>query len=544
MRRMTMPYWPARGTRLTSFDAATALLVAALLILAILTFRRYAISNDEEVQHRYGELIIAYYASGFLDETLFQFKNLYLYGGLFDIVAVLLAKVLPFETYAIRHVLSAFCGIGGIAATALTARLIAAPRAGTLAAAMLAVCGVWYGGMFNHTKDIPFAAAMMGTTYFLLRTARDLPAPRWRDISGFGLLFGVTLGLRAFGLLFVGYVVLAVIAQASLTERRWSDRGSFIGHALIRFLPALALAYAIMIAAWPWASLEFLNPVRAIFAFAHFQYPIRTMFAGQIYEMADVPRWYVAAYLAIKLPLFVLLGAAATIAVTAARVLAAPRRMSLRVHETTFIAFIALFPLICEMVVAGPAFTGMRHFLFVVPTLVVLAAIGADAALTWLASRRPLAAVAGYAVIGVALLWPATVLARLHPYEYLFYNSLVGGLEGAARRYEMDYWVNIMPEATGDLESYLARSGRVIGGSDRYSVAICGERIAFETLPHAGLYWTDGWREADFFVAPTQMNCDRALDGKTVATIERFGVPIGVVKDRRAITRPGITLNR
>ena len=32
--------------------------------------------------------------------------------------------------------------------------------------------------MFNHTKDIPFAAAMMGATFFLLRAARDLPRPR------------------------------------------------------------------------------------------------------------------------------------------------------------------------------------------------------------------------------------------------------------------------------------------------------------------------------------------------------------------------------
>jgi hypothetical protein len=37
------------------------------------------------------------------------------------------------------------------------------------------------------------------------------------------------------------------------------------------------------------------------------------------------------------------------------------------------------------------------------------------------------------------------------------------------------------------------------------------------------------------------MNCDRELTGKIVATIERFGVPIGVVKDRRAIVRPGIS---
>jgi hypothetical protein len=31
------------------------------------------------------------------------------------------------------------------------------------------------------------------------------------------------------------------------------------------------------------------------------------------------------------------------------------------------------------------------------------------------------------------------------------------------------------------------------------------------------------------------MNCDRALDGRIIAKIERLGVLIGVVKDRRAL---------
>jgi hypothetical protein len=38
--------------------------MAALIVIALLTFRDYAISNDEGVQHRYGELILSYYASG------------------------------------------------------------------------------------------------------------------------------------------------------------------------------------------------------------------------------------------------------------------------------------------------------------------------------------------------------------------------------------------------------------------------------------------------------------------------------------------------
>ena len=55
--------------------------------------------------------------------------------------------------------------------------------------------------MFNHTKDIPFAAAMMGATLVLIRIARRLPSPRTADIAWFGLLTGAALGMRVVGLL-------------------------------------------------------------------------------------------------------------------------------------------------------------------------------------------------------------------------------------------------------------------------------------------------------------------------------------------------------
>ena len=154
-----------------------------LCVLAVLLFRDYGISNDEEVQHRYGELIVDYYASGFRDTALFNYKNLYLYGGLFDIVAVCSPRFCRSIIFLIRHFLSAMIGVAGIAAVWATARLIAGPRAGLIALVALAVCGPYFGGMFNHTKDVPFAAAMIGAIYFLLRAARDLPTPRWRDVD-------------------------------------------------------------------------------------------------------------------------------------------------------------------------------------------------------------------------------------------------------------------------------------------------------------------------------------------------------------------------
>ena len=161
----------------------------------------------------------------------------------------------------------------------------------------------------------------------------------------------------------------------------------------------------------------------------------------------------------------------------------------------------------------------MRHFLFVVPPLAVLAGIGFDAMLAALSPRRWLAAGAAGA-LALVFAWNATLLARLHPYEYMFYNPLVGGIEGAARRYEMDYWVNMMPDAVQALEDYLAldteKSQRV------YTVGVCGEKFAFENYADKRLQASPGWLEADFFLAPTQMNCDRLVDGRVIARIERL----------------------
>src|SRR6516165_12066418 len=95
-------------------DLLTCMLLAALVAVALFTVKDYAISNDEGVQQRYGELIIEYYSSGLRAHDLFAFQNLYLYGGLFDVVAVARAHVIPIDPYELRHILCSMTGIGGI----------------------------------------------------------------------------------------------------------------------------------------------------------------------------------------------------------------------------------------------------------------------------------------------------------------------------------------------------------------------------------------------------------------------------------------------
>jgi len=527
--------WLARRN---ACDIATIVLLAGLVVIALCTFRDYAISNDEGVQHRYGELIIAYYASGFRDLSVFSFQNLYLYGGLFDIIVVALSHFLPIDPYDLRHILCAMIGIGGIGAAAATARLIAGPRAGLIAAIALSVCGAWYGTMFNHTKDIPFATAMIGASYFLLRIARALPSPRGRDIAAFGLLAGAALGIRVLGLLLLVYIAAAIVLYLPRTDR--DSRWRFSILSAVRLAPALLLAYLIMILAWPWAALAPLNPIRGLLAFSEYQYAIRTVLAGQIYEMANVPRLYVPIYILVRVPLLTLFGAGLAMIFALLPRLSGTARPVRR--DIALVSLTVIFPLLCQVICHGPAFTGMRHFLFVIPALAALAGIGLDAALTALATRGRAVASGALALVTACFVWNAVTLVRLHPYEYLFYNKAVGGLEGASRRYDLDYWFGSMPEALGQLEAYLRNTAPVDAGrpSPVYSVAVCGERLEFEksvTLPQLRWDFKPEWSQSEFFIAPTHMNCDSDLDGKVIGAVERLGVVIAYVKDRRALTR-------
>jgi hypothetical protein len=205
--------------------------------------------------------------------------------------------------------------------------------------------------------------------------------------------------------------------------------------------------------------------------------------------------------------------------------------------------------LACQVIFHGPAVTGLRHFLFLIPAMAVLAGIGLDKAIAALRTHGRIAATGGVAIVAACFVWDATTLVRLHPYEYLFYNSLVGGLEGASRRYDLDYWFSSMPEAINKLEAYLRRTapGDPNWPTEVYSVAVCGERLPFEkavTLPQLHWDFMAEWNQSQFFIAPTQLNCDRDLDGEIVGTVERLGVIIAYVKDRRALTPPVATATR
>ena len=49
-------------------------------------------------------------------------------------------------------------------------------------------------------------------------------------------------------------------------------------------------------------------------------------------------------------------------------------------------------------------------------------------------------------------------MIQLHPYEYTYYNSFIGGTGGVFRHYETDYWLTCYKQAVEEFDQLESRS--------------------------------------------------------------------------------------
>lgn len=142
------------------------------------------------------------------------------------------------------------------------------------------------------------------------------------------------------------------------------------------------------------------------------------------------------------------------------------------------------------------------------------------------------------AALGLYLAYHASIMVRLHPNEYVYYNALVGGVPGAADRFLLDYWANSYEEAVEGLEEWLQKH-EPAAVRRLHQVAVCGPPgSAVPFFPKNFVYEKDRDR-ADFYIAFTRNDCHRSIAGKTVYRVERLDTVLSVVLDLRE--RPALS---
>lgn len=494
------------------------------------------ITLDEGVHVRYGEEILAWFKSGFQDSralTCPQRK----YGGMFDFLGAALneLRILPLDTIRVVHLLSALFGLWSIWATWKMAAQIGGPLPGFLGAAFLALTPSFVGHSLFNPKDIPFAAGAALTFYASVCIVMERSFS-WKSALRAGFSVGVALAMRPGGLFLLVYPLAAALGNAAigLWERRHQPLSARallleVWSLGLKLALGLTLAWTIMVAAWPWALQRVLwNPVKAMRTAANYPWRSVTLFDGERIHSFELPWTYLPTWFGITAPelYLIALGCAGVCGYLLLR------KRSLDVRKALAVALLTggvVLPFLGVLIKRSIIYDAHRHFLFLYPALAALAGLATARVLEEVSLPRLLRGTVVAALAALAGLCMFD-MHKLHPYEYVYFNRLFGGLPAAHGRFETDYW------GAANREAFLWVFENV-KSEHKVRVGACYASWQFKLIePHAPgaerFEVSPKDDDAQIYIATTRDDCHAHQQGRVLHTVAREGVPLAYVFQR------------
>jgi hypothetical protein len=166
------------------------------------------------------------------------------------------------------------------------------------------------------------------------------------------------------------------------------------------------------------------------------------LFMGDLYRSFELPQRYLPWLLGITLtepvwPFFFIGSVIALMRLTKKR---------LEWRSLSILVFWFAFMLLYVVILRPATYDNYRHFLFILPPVFILGGFVFEEIYQGISANWV------YALLVVIVLLPGVIAdVRLHPYQYTYYNTLVGGTGGAAGQYETDYWLTCYKDAVKEL---------------------------------------------------------------------------------------------
>jgi hypothetical protein len=524
-------------------DRLSLLCFAALALVMLVTLPDYGLTYDEQPHLALGERVLRFYGNFVSSPGLLRSA----YGAGFDLSSALLRLVSPWDEYRTNHLLCVFVAQLGLLGSWKLARLLAGPLGALAALLFLVLTPVYYGHQFNNPKDIPFAVGYIWGLYMIAQWLCWQPEPRQsllghaRRALGLGLILGLAMSVRIAGVVLIGYLVTFLLLRALDTLRL--QRGAERAQALrslgsVGMLAALGAfaSWGVMLMFWPWA---WARPVeqsaRALEIISNFTaYDSPTLLRGQHISSNRVPWDYLPTYFAAQLPeLLSACLAASAVGLCVHTWLCLRRRRPLAWSWWLVLVATALPPAYA-IGRHSTLYNGLRHFLFLIPPISVLAGAGLARLGLCLARSRPrwaLLPALGFALFALDQL---LTLWRLHPYQHVYFNRSSGGVAAAVDRYETEYYGAVYRELNARLLERVWTERRDSYLNTTYQVAGCGSKLFFtRNLPLNFQY--QAMRDAgssDFYASYVRDDClHRFRDRALITSVERDGATLAVARD-------------
>jgi hypothetical protein len=268
----------------------------------------------------------------------------------------------------------------------------------------------------------------------------------------------------------------------------------------------------VLTATWPFLrESPLLHGFRLIQLAADFPWNMPVLFNGQEIPGAELGLSYLPIWFLISTPLFILVLALAGI------------WFFLKKNESSFGIFLVLvliFHGLVYLALKPNVYDGVRHYLFLEPILSILACLifielfQGGLKLKWL----------WIAAVGINAFWMGWQMAQLFPYEYTYFNETIGGLRGAAGKFETEYTGASYKEAVEWLENNEIKDTQKIYHINTEGSAFQSAHYFLPNMQWAYL------KDADYFIANTRWNRQTQVDsGKIIHVVEREGVPFTYV---------------
>jgi hypothetical protein len=379
------------------------------------------------------------------------------------------------------------------------------------------------GDIPGNPKDVTFAVS-----YFLSLTALYFLTGRQDHHSGvkvliLGILFGLTQSLRIIGFsIYIVFILFEIycflLAEKSKEKNGWKWLSRFT----VEFISIFLIAGFLMAVTWPFIGANFFKRLMAIMLIAKkYAWTDDVLFMGRYISSVKLPWFYLPVWFWISTPIsemFLWLSGMVWIA-RLWRV-----RLCFLVGSALAVN-IGLFYLLRPVV-----YDGMRHFLFLAPLIVVVACVSFRMLYQKVSKpvfQRGLLFLIAFDLSGVA--WH---MARLHPYEYIYFNGWAGGLKGAAGRYETDYFAASMKETVQKLGETECRDSH-----RTYQIKACTEAALCRPLLMDNMVAVDNIENADYYISFDRWKWNkRAGTAPLLFTVDREGVPLFFAYKMRPVT--------
>lgn len=319
------------------------------------------------------------------------------------------------------------------------------------------------------------------------------------------ILLGITTAIRI-----TGPIAGTLIAAYALVKLGKKALGPILAYVALAVLTTYLL--------WPflWS-----DPIThffySLFTLSDFPWGGRVLFAGGQFPTDQLPRSYLPTLLALQftepvIPL-ALFGAFITLKTK-------PRRPLALLLLAWF-----LIPFLYLIISSTNLYDNFRQLLFITPPLFIAAGWALQAVFQRIS--KPII----QSTLTAALLLPGILaIIQLHPYQYIYYNTFIGGVENAFRNYETDYWGTAFTQAGDWLNHNAPQDAKIVVFGPEHIV----QHVARPDLivePNAGGTYelTTGY---DYAVINTRLNKDPDIypNEPIIYAVEIDGAVLAVIK--------------